>query len=769
MRLDPPHPALETFCRCPAGGVVPPLRAGWALGTASAGTYPPQVLARPAMDPRPSPPRPARLVLWASVAAVCALSSYGARAQGGVVTGAEAYERGDYETAEVLLLRALGEDSLAVGGRPARSAGYWLGAVYEARGDSARARETWLAGLRRRARRGVLDVPAADAFVRSVFAGREGASYVAAETAYLHLLRAWSPALGDDDREVVEGHVAQALLVVPRADRPALDGRADMGTALAARWAAEDPLPASALNERVVEHLERVADARRRYPGRGPTGLDDRGDVYVRLGAPTRSRSIDFYTPELVRRVQELRRSTGNDLLVEPSDFADNEVWVYEGAGVEGDTYSFLFVGEGRDYRVGQTVDLIPSRLRVGFDRNTGRGGAKADIVMEALRTIYRQLSTESMSFGERYGDVEGYLSEMEMLRSRTASKNRARSFGRQGDNITSRSDYSAAAQASGTGDPSGGRPPDLAVRSALETARREDEVIRAQREAGLPAQRSRVLDRIEPFPVSVRFSRFLDADGATRLDVDWAALPGALALGADARAAVRALGLGDHHDAVVRASLVRRPGGAGRRVEHVEFVSVLEADAGYPEASRAYTVATREEGGALDVAVQWDQYVARLLPDSIALGPRARVAVVRVEAPAPLRADGLEVSDLRPLRTADREPYPYDRVVAGEPVSVYFEVYGLEPFGGRFTVEYEVTQRQRGSIFRRDREETSGGRLVSRVQDGRAEEYLILDTSRWAEADEVDVTVRVTAGPSGRVERTVRFEVAETLATAAR
>ena len=717
------------------------------------------------------------LVAWAALPA----AAQGAAAQGDLTggaavqvadgagrvnAGAEAYQRGRLDEAEALLLDALAHDSLGVGGRPARSAGYWLGAVYETRGDSARARAAWLSGIRRRAGRGVLDVPAADAFVWSAFGGRDGASYVAAETAYLHLLRAWGPTLGGDDREIVEAHVAQALLLVPRADRPALDDRADLGAALAARWAADDPLPASDLNERVVEHLERVADARRRYPGRGPTGFDDRGDVYVRLGAPTRSRSIDFYTPELVRRVQELRRSTGNDLLVEPSDFADNEVWVYEGAGGAGDTHAFLFVGEGREYRVGQTVDLIPSRLRVGFDRNTGRGGAKADIVMEALRTIYRQLSTESLSFGERYGDVEGYLSEMEMLRSRTASKTRARSFGRQGDNVTSRSDYSAAAQASGTGDPSGGTPPDLAVRSALETARREDEVIRAQREADLPAQRSRVLDRIEPFPVSARFSRFLDADGATRLEVDWAALPGALALGDDALAAVRALGLGEYRDSVVRASLVRRLGGAGRRVEQVEFVSVPKSEADYPDAGGAHTLTVREESGALDVAIQWDQYVAVLLPDSIALGPRARVAVVRTDAPAPLCAEGLEVSDLRPLRTADREPYPYDRVEAGDPISVYFEVYGLSSFGGRFTVEYEVTQRQRGSIFRRDREETSGGRLVSRVQDGRAEEYLILDTSGWGEADEVDVTVRVLAGPGGVVERTVRFEVEESPST---
>ena len=80
----------------------------------------------------------------------------------------------------------------------------------------------------------------------------------------------------------------------------------------------------------------------------------------------------------------------GNNLIVSPSDFADNEFWFYEG---DGQSYHFLFVDDGAAYRVGDVADLIPQHLRGAMDQDTGRGGAKADVVLEVLRAVYRLLT----------------------------------------------------------------------------------------------------------------------------------------------------------------------------------------------------------------------------------------------------------------------------------------------------------------------------------------------------------------------------------------
>ena len=49
------------------------------------------------------------------------------------------------------------------------------------------------------------------------------------------------------------------------------------GSFLATLWRTQDPLPASALNERVAEHLARVAYSTKNYAfSGGRTGFDDR-------------------------------------------------------------------------------------------------------------------------------------------------------------------------------------------------------------------------------------------------------------------------------------------------------------------------------------------------------------------------------------------------------------------------------------------------------------------------------------------------------------
>ena len=128
-----------------------------------------------------------------------------------------------------------------------------------------------------------------------------------------------------------------------------------------------------------------------------------------------------------------------------------------------------------------------------------------------------------------------------------------------------------------------------------------------------------------------------------------------------------------------------------------------------------------------------------------------------------PLRSDGMEISDLRPVEAARDAPFVGRAVSAGTPLSLYFEVYGFEGETGRSRVhvEYEVVRRRNGSLLRRTREVPSSGDLRLTVRGSRTEQFLILDTTDWAGSDEVDVRIVVRDEQTGgSVERTRTFDV---------
>ncbi|MFQ5677258.1 MAG: carboxypeptidase-like regulatory domain-containing protein, partial [bacterium] len=91
-------------------------------------------------------------------------------------------------------------------------------------------------------------------------------------------------------------------------------------------WISRDPNPASTLNERLVEHWERIAYARKNFNKGANTvyGTDDRGLIYVKYGEPEQKREITlgnnsqeirtvanmlqipaFSVPEFIRAVEQ--------------------------------------------------------------------------------------------------------------------------------------------------------------------------------------------------------------------------------------------------------------------------------------------------------------------------------------------------------------------------------------------------------------------------------------------------------------------------------
>ncbi len=96
-------------------------------------------------------------------------------------------------------------------------------------------------------------------------------------------------------------------LVTRTADDANAKSLEDVKAASAEFWVWQDPAPASAANERLVEHYRRVATARENH-GKHKFPWDDRGEVYVRFGEPdhvSRSGDIRFETDPRVLAVKD--------------------------------------------------------------------------------------------------------------------------------------------------------------------------------------------------------------------------------------------------------------------------------------------------------------------------------------------------------------------------------------------------------------------------------------------------------------------------------
>ena len=196
-----------------------------------------------------------------------------------------------------------------------------------------------------------------------------------------------------------------------------------------------------------------------------------------------------------------------------PGSFHNNAFWLYE---QEDTPYYFLFIKEGAEYRHGDVIDLIPRRLLSGLDGSTGRGGAKVDVVLEALYTAYQQLSIYHPDYGARYIQLANYISQLDNERSRLELGQGAEFY-----NAQKRSDNSMLVQQEGLGEVISSQP-DFMAREAISRTEREDERNTRRRDERLPNSTTRVHSEIEPLPVAARPVRFLEDDGTTRIELYW-------------------------------------------------------------------------------------------------------------------------------------------------------------------------------------------------------------------------------------------------------
>lgn len=650
------------------------------------------------------------------------------------------------------------------------AAAYWLGHVYTQQEKADKARAAWNIGQKAMRAQGTFDLRLADAYLRATPQPELGYDRAATVDVYRQLLRYADSSLTRSEAAIIKRHAAQAALLMTEEERAGVSSNAPQdtswtlndgaGTFLIEWWRQQDPAPATPENERLEEHIQRVAHAQAEYPHATRTsGLDDRGETYVRFGPPYLERSITYNDAGFVLDVFRF------GVNVSSFEFPKNEIWTYP--QIHHAAY-FIFVEDDDHYYIGSSSDLIPRRLSNTFS-NSDRHLNRAVSALAAMRYIFRDLALYHSDFGTLYNDIDNYASWQEM------NATQFRATGRAPAGTTVRTVGAGIGQerlvfsspSLGIGTPS-----QFVQRTAMEqkTLDYHAERIRTKE---LPPQTTAIFDDVESLSLTMRTARFLEPNGATRTEVYWGTLASNLTLDEE---------YADKSSLVKLTAVEYAPNYDRRRTRGKWY------DTG-PAASQQglvvpNTFSIKSASDIYHLGLQWEQYSADLSGNRIQLDDQLRVTTRRLDTLAALNAtpSQLEMSDLKPLlpngsdealTAASLEtasPYPFDRIGPEASLLLYFEIYHLgfdSDDRTRYAVEYDVTRRtERGRLtrlFRGDEEESTTASTTYEGDSRTAKEQILIDLSDWEneKPGALTVTVRITDEVTGQqVERAIDFEI---------
>ncbi|MFB6098502.1 MAG: tetratricopeptide repeat protein, partial [Salinibacter sp.] len=598
----------------------------------------------------------------------------------------------------ISLLRSMLSMDPALVGPEHGSAAYWLGRAYAQAGRPARARSTWQKGMRDLRATGRFDVRLADAYLRTLTPKRLRGERLYAVEVYRALFRRRvaqiAPLMSDS-----------ALGRVIREDRSTAPGawtfRPGAGSALVQWWRGHDPLPATAVNERLEEHLTRLVHVQQKYgcPGR-VSALDDRGIVYLRFGSPYKRRALNYEDGEFFREVYRF------GVHIPPSSFPESEIWLYTHIDESG--YYLFAESDTSDCFVNATAnDLMPDYLTRPRS-NTKRGLNIAYSALMAMRAIYRELALYHINFASRYSTIANYAGwqKMKAMNAKVARRLGGGRVGSAGDR--------AVKVGSGVGqtryvfsNPTLGYSfPTRFVSRMVLRARQADEAAAERRRKAMPRQHTTLLEDSPRLPVAVRTARFLEPDGTTRTEIYWGIPAAKLPLSENDSLASSLLTVSAVQYGKNRQSSRRR-----RRRYRVNMQETNDSRLIVPP-----PITFRGATDLYHLGLQWGQY--QLWPADSAtgrkrMGPRRRMATARADSMRPLRAEGprIEMSDVKVMTvpdtaslslanpTAQARPYPFRTISPDTRVLLSFEVYHLSYNADdqtRYTVAYEVRGKTR-------------------------------------------------------------------------
>lgn len=634
--------------------------------------------------------------------------------------------------------------------------GYWFGHALLEVHTPRSALHAWHRTLRTLDKESAAWTRTADAFVRATFETGTTPYYEVATQTYLELLEqaGQTDAAPERVQTAVQQHVLETVFVLPDAMKsriglaPEQDVRlpSDLtlnesaGEVLAAWWRKQDRNVASASNERLIEHLTRVAEARRAYM---PDGyIDARGGVYIRLGPPPITLDVTFADYPVMQR--EVIRSMNS---ITSFDFPPGIYWEYDELGTEA---HFLFVEseEGDAYELGTVTDMIPRHIRSNF---SGRS-EKTYAYLRSMEVALRQLSVYNPRYMGRYAEVENYIAYL-----------------KTGGGI----DFAT--------------PGEQAVRVEQHNTIEDHRLKRIRREAVGVAQ-SDVDANYPALNVQMRWARFLEDDGTTRTEIYWTLPTNVLtpheAIDADA------LNTDDMEidpGAVPEASRVV----ASTRLEDRQHQAIRQATSqvevsgalsGEWLSGQTLTISVNET--PFHLGVQWDQRLGGTAEEAGNL--LLRQSTARIDTLNQLSNDpsAVEMSDVKLVQAHSDSlaagidetalhPYPLQQARKNTPLGIYFEVYHLmlnENDQARYTIDLNADRVQpRQGIarwMRSDEEQQTTTTITNETTGRRVNELFLLDIAAWediADEEEVTLTVRVTDNVSGQsVERNVQLSIVQ-------
>ena len=544
--------------------------------------------------------------------------------------------------------------------------------------------------------------------LKRIFDDKDASRYADATEMYISLLKQASE---QQLSEELVWHLHLLDLIVPptgpvRTALSALQGDtgrlADVAT-LVQWWHQQDPIPATFVNERVVEHLSRAYHALNNFALKhSPLRVDDRGEIFIRLGIPG-------------QRTEVKLRNAGFHLRPVRHTLARNEFWVYRHIN-ENAHYFFVKKSNRLGYKIAAVVDLLPTQVRTRQE--------EASILLIWLEDIYRQLSADHEHYGPLYDTVSNYAS--------IASSEGA-------------SPYSFTKQLLQDG-------------NVLHNFHQES------RSREVPISATQVLGSAISLHPCLRWARFLEPEGTTRLNVSWTLNSKSLQPDRQKIRSLQRKGAEPSENFLLTAYLItRKPNYTPASLRLLQYYLPNVVNSALP----VHTWVTRGIQGSINLALQWNHSWAQ--PDasgqpqpSAMLG----IGVQTLDSIPALNSSGqvLEMSDIL-LTALNNEGLPDEKmpVVATHwapetPLGIYFEAYFLrfnEDDRTSYTVSYEVQN------MGDSREAAIGTSTTHESESSNVREHIVLDVSDLQASHQVSITVRVMDNTSGdTVKRSVVLDL---------